>query len=90
MCDHRKPIVGLAAMILVVGLTSQSQSAPDDPSLNILQRWHLGGPDAQTAATAASRQSARNPPIGTERRAPFRQCRALVRWRSMPRREKCI
>jgi hypothetical protein len=45
MFDHRKQIAGLAGMVLFVGLTPQAQSAPDDPALKILQRWHLGGPD---------------------------------------------
>jgi YVTN family beta-propeller protein len=45
MSFHLKQIVGLAGLVLFVGLTSQAQSAADDPALKILQRWHLGGPD---------------------------------------------
>jgi YVTN family beta-propeller protein len=42
----RKQMVGLAGVLLCVGLMSKAEPAPGEHSLTILDRWHLGGPDA--------------------------------------------
>lgn len=46
MLLHRKQIAGLVATTLYAAIMSQAESAPADPALKVLDRWHLGGPDA--------------------------------------------